>query len=626
MSDLMDALMYGAEALAKPGRAVRGAIAGRPDEILSAIPFSDALGITDPSRAVWGRDLLGQSGISTGSDLGDAIAGFGVDLVTDPLLYFGPGLMRGALGSFRGSRALGVGAGENVDDALTLINAGRERTAQELAGAGFGDEVAFEAGRAAHAAEYDDLMRQADQFIGDTRAAFPGADLGAVDDLAGLNAEELWRRATAGDRDALMRFSQMSADDARASMDPAFAASREADRIFGFPFSGRASDPYGHGSIFHDMMAESVSPLERQMAITSAWDEALGRIPQQPAEVNFFSPGYSAEARSAADAARESWQNAYSHPLMTRLAELTAFDEAARTGLYGDSAAISPLLESLAGQRAAIQGVGRWPAMEYGGVGGARELYESTGGTHHGINALQRILMGDTRPDMIGQVVTSPATSTWSTPRREIAALFGNSPLAPELGAAKSIAGNARVDQLRARMLEHAEEVAQGRTYNEFGDIAADIATPAQQRDLALNYLRQYTRQDKIPFVKGAVRGDDAAAAALRELYEFAGQTPPKWAMPKAIPTPATEAAMPVHRMPFTSEGPTLTRMPPTMQPAPLPPHGSYYSPYTPPPGFTQADIPLIADIEYPFSHPDYWAAFNRAAKQRIAERIARGG
>lgn len=84
--------------LNKPGRVIRGLLGGQPRELLNAIPFSDSLGITDPSQQVHGTDLLGisrdqadQAGFFSPEGLG----GFGVELATDPLnfLSFGGGAL-----------------------------------------------------------------------------------------------------------------------------------------------------------------------------------------------------------------------------------------------------------------------------------------------------------------------------------------------------------------------------------------------------------------------------------------------------------------------------------------------------------------------------------------------------
>src|SRR4051794_40946856 len=63
-------LQEGGAILDKPGRAVRGALGGKPNEMLAALPFSDTLGITDPRNRVSGRDLTNQWGITRRSDKG----------------------------------------------------------------------------------------------------------------------------------------------------------------------------------------------------------------------------------------------------------------------------------------------------------------------------------------------------------------------------------------------------------------------------------------------------------------------------------------------------------------------------------------------------------------------------
>lgn len=92
MNPLLQALEYVGGALDKPGRAVRGGLAGRPDELAAIIPFSDSLEITDPSRAVSGTDLLRGAGFGTGSDTADAVLGFGAEMALDPTNLIGLGL------------------------------------------------------------------------------------------------------------------------------------------------------------------------------------------------------------------------------------------------------------------------------------------------------------------------------------------------------------------------------------------------------------------------------------------------------------------------------------------------------------------------------------------------------
>lgn len=91
----MGAFQYAAETLDKPGAAVRGLIAGEPDQLLNLIPFSDTLGITDPTERHYGSDLLVDLGLRQRNDPdkwfepGD-IAGFAFDVATDPLSWINP--------------------------------------------------------------------------------------------------------------------------------------------------------------------------------------------------------------------------------------------------------------------------------------------------------------------------------------------------------------------------------------------------------------------------------------------------------------------------------------------------------------------------------------------------------
>ena len=91
---LIGGLDYIAQTLDKPGAAFRGLLAGQPGQLLNLIPFSDTLGITDPTTKVYGRDLLDQWGLlgtnQPGLDVGD-VAGFGLEVLADPLNWvFGP--------------------------------------------------------------------------------------------------------------------------------------------------------------------------------------------------------------------------------------------------------------------------------------------------------------------------------------------------------------------------------------------------------------------------------------------------------------------------------------------------------------------------------------------------------
>jgi hypothetical protein len=109
----LSSLAYIGESIDKPMAAIRGLLAGRPEEIANIIPFSDALGITssdglfydqigvtDDEDTVYGRDLLEQWGMADDNvdglggddwnniDYGDAaadVAGFAIDLLGVPM-------------------------------------------------------------------------------------------------------------------------------------------------------------------------------------------------------------------------------------------------------------------------------------------------------------------------------------------------------------------------------------------------------------------------------------------------------------------------------------------------------------------------------------------------------------
>lgn len=119
---LLDALGWVGESVAKPGRVVRGLLGDRPDEALNVIPFSDTFGLTDPSRQVHGRDLLRQIGWQDDGegDYGGAVAGFGVDVLTDPLTWAGGALLSGGakLLSKAAPSRLGAVAGSDAANGL----------------------------------------------------------------------------------------------------------------------------------------------------------------------------------------------------------------------------------------------------------------------------------------------------------------------------------------------------------------------------------------------------------------------------------------------------------------------------------------------------------------------------
>lgn len=81
----------------KPQRALYGLLGGNPREMLNVLPIpTDYLGITDPSEFVGGRGLLEGMGVleknTPGLDWGD-VAGFGAEVLTDPLSYVTGGIL-----------------------------------------------------------------------------------------------------------------------------------------------------------------------------------------------------------------------------------------------------------------------------------------------------------------------------------------------------------------------------------------------------------------------------------------------------------------------------------------------------------------------------------------------------
>lgn len=81
---ILSALGFAGDVLGTPGSVVRGLMAGDPGRAFG--------GVFDPSRRVHGRELLEKLGVldenEDGLDPGD-VAGFGADVITDPLTYLG---------------------------------------------------------------------------------------------------------------------------------------------------------------------------------------------------------------------------------------------------------------------------------------------------------------------------------------------------------------------------------------------------------------------------------------------------------------------------------------------------------------------------------------------------------
>lgn len=82
----LSGLSYVLSSVDKPRRALAGALAGKPREMLSAIPFSDTLGITDPSQSTSGAELNKQYlGIKDDNSWKSWGAGLANEMLLDPL-------------------------------------------------------------------------------------------------------------------------------------------------------------------------------------------------------------------------------------------------------------------------------------------------------------------------------------------------------------------------------------------------------------------------------------------------------------------------------------------------------------------------------------------------------------
>lgn len=83
------ALQYLGETIDKPGRALRGTLAGKPSELANLVPFSDTVGLTDPAESVSGKELLQTHGLQKKGAEGflPGLAGFAAEVATDPLSY-----------------------------------------------------------------------------------------------------------------------------------------------------------------------------------------------------------------------------------------------------------------------------------------------------------------------------------------------------------------------------------------------------------------------------------------------------------------------------------------------------------------------------------------------------------
>lgn len=160
--DSLGGLSYVGKVLDKTfgGRAVRGLLGGSPEELLSIIPMSDTLGITNSANEVSGRQLLDNAGLTTAGDDSwvNTIAGVGAEMLLDPSTYLtlGGTTAAGQAAKMAGTSTKGLAAGIRAGE-RNLIGLGLPFGQQRLlfgtgdAAANFVDAVPRVAGNLAYA-------------------------------------------------------------------------------------------------------------------------------------------------------------------------------------------------------------------------------------------------------------------------------------------------------------------------------------------------------------------------------------------------------------------------------------------------------------------------------------------
>lgn len=173
LADLFGPLQFLGDTLSKPAAALRGLLAGRPDQLANLIPFSDSLGITRVQDRTSGRDLLRQYGLAGPQDTtGNALGGLLAEFLTDPTMLMaglgGMGKMTSGLSRLAGLGGKSATVGE-VGGALGSRAAG-------LVPQGVKTGVSSAASKAGN--YVDDMLaaRGAPRvFTGNSQAVFPDA-------------------------------------------------------------------------------------------------------------------------------------------------------------------------------------------------------------------------------------------------------------------------------------------------------------------------------------------------------------------------------------------------------------------------------------------------------------------
>lgn len=214
-------------------RALRGLLGGRPEELASIIPFSDALGITDESNAVSGAELLGNKDASFLSPAG--LGGFGLEVLLSPGNFISAGSKAatklglaaqkvGALPKTAAARTAGLALGSPELQALgdALMPAGAmgppnlAAIANKPLGGAVGFHLPFGMSDTVPFASVGDIPGVGPALTGAGRAAGAGWDF--VKGLPGVGgvaqgAEDLLGRAATGINTGVHRLFDKSAGD-----------------------------------------------------------------------------------------------------------------------------------------------------------------------------------------------------------------------------------------------------------------------------------------------------------------------------------------------------------------------------------------------------------------------------
>lgn len=172
----LSGLSYVGSVLDKPGRAVRGLLAGKPSHLLATLPFSDSLGITKPEEAVTGAKLNQHLfGLRDNNSWGSWGAGLATELATDPLnlLTLGPKHALTAAGT------LARRAGETAGMSRANLVSGFAKTIPELKATGLSTSAEL-----AHATERQGIRAASEGLV--NSAAAKGVNIKSGTPLSGI--------------------------------------------------------------------------------------------------------------------------------------------------------------------------------------------------------------------------------------------------------------------------------------------------------------------------------------------------------------------------------------------------------------------------------------------------------